>query len=114
VALLPIDGNELARSRVFSLVDGKHMMDSKIATCPSSKRIQIFANLTVKLIAVTACYDYKQNLIWIFDDFKVECWKNLGMAPKHSFELSTNYEEYPSFTPEAILSRVLLNEYLFI
>jgi hypothetical protein len=52
------------------------------------------------------CYDFIRNIIWTYNEQKIEGWKNLGLAPKHAYSSKPSLQKYPNFTPEAVLSQI--------
>lgn len=86
--LIP-DNTNNPKCRVFSLIDGKFLADE---------------NTRTEHLNSCICYDSVRNLFWFYDEGKVETWKNLSPAPKHTSVVDTPADQlYPNFSPESIL-----------
>ncbi|PRP73813.1 putative E3 ubiquitin-protein ligase MYCBP2-like, partial [Planoprotostelium fungivorum] len=92
--LIPSNDNSQMynKTRVYSMIDGKHITDVKIDPRPSNS---------------TVCYDSKRNAIWSFCDDTFHEWKNLGISP--TLSSSQANITYPQYSPEAILTLSELN-----
>eukprot|EP01117_Protostelium_nocturnum_P005083 TRINITY_DN1838_c1_g1_i6.p1 TRINITY_DN1838_c1_g1~~TRINITY_DN1838_c1_g1_i6.p1 ORF type:complete len:4362 (-),score=1676.63 TRINITY_DN1838_c1_g1_i6:38-13123(-) len=90
----PENSAQYSKTRVYSMFDGKHITDATIDQEPLNS---------------AACYDAKRNVIWSFADESLSEWKNLGLWPKHALPAddssTANNSSFPSYSPEAILSR---------
>ena len=85
--LLSVD-SVYSKTRLFSLLDGKHVADVKMVSQPQNCSVY---------------YDAIKNMFWTYSDNRIESWKNLSLGSKLD---DKNTSIYPSLSPESILTSV--------